>query len=43
MPRSHPPYSPELRRRLVEMVRAGRSLFGRTPYFGLIGGEGSST
>lgn len=25
MPRSHPPYPPELRRRLVEMVRAGRS------------------
>jgi len=25
MPRSRPPYSPELRRRLVEMVRAGRS------------------
>jgi len=25
MPKSKPPYSPELRRRLVEMVRAGRS------------------
>ena len=25
MPKSHPPYPPELRRRLVEMVRAGRS------------------
>ena len=25
MPRSKPPYPPELRRRLVEMVRAGRS------------------
>ncbi len=25
MPRSHLPYPPELRRRLVEMVRAGRS------------------
>ena len=25
MPRNHPPYPPELRRRLVEMVRAGRS------------------
>jgi transposase len=25
MPKSHPPYSPELRRRLVEMVRAGRT------------------
>ena len=25
MPRSHPPYSPELRRRLVELVRAGRN------------------
>lgn len=25
MPRSHPPYPPELRRRLVELVRAGRS------------------
>ena len=25
MPRSHSPYPPELRRRLVEMVRAGRS------------------
>jgi transposase len=25
MPKSHPPYPPELRRRLVEMVRAGKS------------------
>jgi transposase len=25
MPKSHPPYPPELRHRLVEMVRAGRS------------------
>ena len=25
MPRSRPPYPPELRRRLVELVRAGRS------------------
>ena len=25
MPKSRPPYPPELRRRLVEMVRAGRS------------------
>ena len=25
MPKSHPPYPRELRRRLVEMVRAGRS------------------
>ena len=25
MPKSRPPYAPELRRRLVEMVRAGRS------------------
>jgi transposase len=25
MPKSPPPYPPELRRRLVEMVRAGRS------------------
>ena len=25
MPKSHPPYPPELRRRLVEMVRAGRT------------------
>ena len=25
MPKSHSPYPPELRRRLVEMVRAGRS------------------
>ena len=25
MPRSHPPYPPELRRRLVELLRAGRS------------------
>jgi transposase len=24
MPRNHPPYPPELRRRLVELVRAGR-------------------
>ena len=25
MPKSHPPYSPELRRRLVALVRSGRS------------------
>jgi transposase len=25
MPKNHPPYPPELRRRLVEMVRSGRS------------------
>lgn len=25
MPKSHPPYPPELRRQLVELVRAGRS------------------
>jgi transposase len=25
MPRSHPPYPPELRRRLVELVRSGRN------------------
>ena len=25
MPRSHPPYPPEFRRRMVELVRAGRS------------------
>ena len=25
MPRSHSPYSPELRRRMVELVRSGRS------------------
>jgi len=25
MPKSHPPYPPEFRRRLVELVRAGRS------------------
>jgi len=25
MPKSHPPYPPEYRRRLVEMVRAGRT------------------
>jgi transposase len=25
MPKSHPPYPPELRRRLVELVRAGRN------------------
>ncbi len=25
MPKSHPPYPPELRRRLVDLVRAGRS------------------
>ncbi len=25
MPRSHPPYPPELRRRMVELVRSGRS------------------
>jgi hypothetical protein len=24
MPKSHPPYSPEFRRRMVELVRAGR-------------------
>lgn len=26
MPRSHPPYPPEFRRRMVELVRAGRSV-----------------
>jgi transposase len=26
MPRTHPPYAPEYRRRLVELARAGRSL-----------------
>ena len=26
MPRSHPPYAPEYRRRIVELARAGRSL-----------------
>ncbi len=25
MPKSHPPYPPELRRRMVELVRSGRS------------------
>ncbi len=25
MPKSHPPYSPEFRRRMVELVRAGRT------------------
>ena len=25
MPKSHPPYPPELKRRLVELVRAGRN------------------
>ncbi len=25
MPKTHPPYPPEFRRRLVEMVRAGRT------------------
>ncbi len=25
MPKSHPPYSPEFRRQVVELVRAGRS------------------
>ena len=25
MPRTHPPYAPEYRRRMVELVRAGRS------------------
>ncbi len=25
MPKTHPPYPPELRRRLVELVRAGRN------------------
>ena len=25
MPRSHPPYTPEYRRRMVELVRSGRS------------------
>ena len=24
MPKSHPPYSPEFRRQMVELVRAGR-------------------
>ena len=26
MPRSHPPYAPEYRRRIVELARAGRSV-----------------
>src|ERR1700687_5127569 len=26
MPRTHPPYAPEYRRRLVELARAGRSI-----------------
>ena len=26
MPRTHPPYAPEYRRRLVELVRAGRPI-----------------
>ena len=26
MPRTHPPYAPEYRRRMVELARAGRSL-----------------
>jgi transposase len=26
MPRSHPPYAPEYRRRIIELARAGRSL-----------------
>ena len=36
MPKSRPPYPPELRRRLVEMVRAGRSpaQLGRLPVSG---------
>ncbi len=25
MPKTHPPYSPEFRRQMVELVRAGRS------------------
>jgi transposase len=25
MPRTHPPYAPEYRRRIVELARAGRS------------------
>jgi hypothetical protein len=25
MPKSHPPYAPEFRRQMVELVRAGRS------------------
>jgi transposase len=28
MPRSHPPYPPEYRRRVVELARAGRSVSG---------------
>ena len=26
MPRSHPPYAPEYRRRIVELARSGRSV-----------------
>jgi transposase len=26
MPRSHPPYAPEYRRRIIELARAGRSI-----------------
>jgi transposase len=26
MPRTHPPYAPEYRRRLIELARAGRSI-----------------
>jgi len=26
MPRTHPPYAPEYRRRIVELARAGRSI-----------------
>ena len=26
MPRAHPPYAPEYRRRIVELARAGRNL-----------------
>ena len=26
MPRTHPPYAPEYRRRIIELARAGRSI-----------------
>jgi transposase len=35
MPRTHPPYAPEYRRRLVELVRAGRSIAELARAFGV--------
>ena len=35
MPRTHPPYAPEYRRRLIELARAGRSIDQLAREFGV--------